>query len=122
MFFVEPDRPRVTETAAGSSLCGDALLKRQRRPRPEAFQSRIVVTQNVGDDCCRLRRCNAGQRMMFTSQKFCAYRGPATSQSRISSGEIDQSHLSISQNKTGAVIRESLRKVEAPFLELIKFR
>src|SRR5882762_7167787 len=59
---------------------------------------------------------------MFTSQKFCAHRGPAASQSRISGSKIDKSRFGISQNKTGAVIRESLRKIEAPFLKLIKFR
>ena len=59
---------------------------------------------------------------MLASQKFRAHRSPAPGQSRISSGKIDKASFGISQNKTGAVVRQPLRKIKAPFLELIKCR
>ena len=50
MFLVEPNRPRVAKAAARSRLCGYALLECQRRSRPKAFLSGVIITQNVGDE------------------------------------------------------------------------
>src|ERR1051326_4696745 len=120
MFFIESNRPGVTEAAAGSGLCRDALLQGEWRIETKTLQSRIVITQNIGDNCDRLRRGNACDLLMFCHQEFCAHRRAATSQSGIGSSEINEARLGVSQNKTGAIIVKALWKIEAPLLQLIE--
>src|SRR5438128_9752902 len=59
---------------------------------------------------------------MLRRQKFCPHSSPAASQSRVSTSKIDKARFCISQNKTGAVVSEALRKIEAPFFQSIKCR
>ena len=67
MFFVEANSPGVPEVAAGSGLGGNALLEGKRRMRAKTFLSRIVIAQNIGDDCRCLFRSDAADRLMFRS-------------------------------------------------------
>src|SRR5215831_10773312 len=59
---------------------------------------------------------------MLRSQKFRAHCSATASQPSIGSSKIDKSRFSIPQKESGTVIREPLRKIETPLLQLIKRR
>ena len=65
VFFVEANSPRVPEAAAGSGLCRHAFFEGERRTQPETFLARVVIAQNISDDCGRFSGCDARKRLML---------------------------------------------------------
>ena len=61
VFFVEPNGPGISKTAAGAGLDGYSFLEGQRRIAAKALFARFVVAQNVRNNFGSGRRGDTGQ-------------------------------------------------------------